>query len=64
MVQLIGHEQRGFAWTRALLGVQADEIHVCGDPSALGLLHSMAGVMQEPLHVHRYDRLKPLVVRV
>ena len=61
-VQLIGHEQRGYAWTRALLGLQADEIHVCGDPSALGLLRSMTGVMREPMVVHHYERLRPLVV--
>lgn len=61
-LQLIGHEQRGFAWTRALLGVKAKEIHVCGDPSALGLLGTLTGIMNEPLDVRHYNRLKPLVV--
>jgi hypothetical protein len=25
--------QRGWAWTRALLGVPAEEVHVCGEVS-------------------------------
>jgi hypothetical protein len=29
---------RGFAWTRALLGLRADEIHLCGDPSVCSAL--------------------------
>lgn len=28
--QLIGDEHRGWAWSRAFLGLLADEIHVCG----------------------------------
>ncbi|MGI6576636.1 MAG: helicase-related protein [Eubacteriales bacterium] len=36
--QMIGDSQRGFAWTRAILGVQAKEIHLCTAPEALDLL--------------------------
>ena len=38
-VQLITEPHRGFAWTRALLGVQTRQLHLCGalDPaSSLG----------------------------
>jgi ATP-dependent RNA helicase SUPV3L1/SUV3 len=28
--QLIGDQDRGWAWSRAFLGLQADELHVCG----------------------------------
>lgn len=28
--QMIGDERRGWAWCRAFLGLQAEEIHVCG----------------------------------
>jgi ATP-dependent RNA helicase SUPV3L1/SUV3 len=31
--QLISDFQRGWAWTRALLGLQAKEIHLTGDLS-------------------------------
>jgi ATP-dependent RNA helicase SUPV3L1/SUV3 len=39
---MIGDEQRGFAWTRALLGLPANEIHVCGDTSAVALVRQLA----------------------
>jgi len=40
--QMIGDEQRGFAWTRALLGLPANEVHVCGDLSAVALVRQLA----------------------
>ena len=30
-IQMCKDHQRGWAWTRALLGIPADEIHVCGE---------------------------------
>ena len=30
-IQMLRDFQRGWAWTRALLGTPADEIHVCGE---------------------------------
>ena len=30
-IQLIEDPERGYAWTNALLGLQAKEIHICGD---------------------------------
>lgn len=29
---------RGWAWTRALLGIPADEIHLCGEAAAIDLV--------------------------
>lgn len=29
-IQLLSDEQRGMAWTRALLGAQAEHLHLCG----------------------------------
>ena len=37
-IQLMKDYGRGWAWTRALLGVCADEVHVCGEPGAVGLV--------------------------
>ena len=37
-IQMIGSPQRGHAWTRALLGLQAREIHVCGSLEAEALV--------------------------
>jgi ATP-dependent RNA helicase SUPV3L1/SUV3 len=33
-IQMIADKSRGHAWTNALLGLQADEIHLCGDMRA------------------------------
>ena len=30
-IQMVKDFQRGWAWTRALLGIPAQEIHVCGE---------------------------------
>lgn len=30
-IQMIADEQRGSAWTNALLGLKAKVIHICGD---------------------------------
>jgi ATP-dependent RNA helicase SUPV3L1/SUV3 len=40
-IQMIGDESRGWAWTRALQGVPANEIHLCGDASALPLVRDV-----------------------
>ena len=48
---MLGDEQRGWAWTRALLGVPANEIHVCGDGSAVELVTGLARAMGEELEV-------------
>jgi ATP-dependent RNA helicase SUPV3L1/SUV3 len=36
-IQMMKDYQRGWAWTRALLGVPAEEIHVCGEVNAFFL---------------------------
>lgn len=36
--QMIADTERGFAWTRAILGVLAPEIHLCAAPEARSLL--------------------------
>jgi len=46
-------DQRGWAWTRALLGVQADEIHVCGEPGTAELLQGLLNTTGEDLEVRR-----------
>lgn len=61
-IQLIGDDQRGFAWTRALLGLPANEIHVCGDPSALSLIHQLTQRCGDTMEVRQYERFAPLAV--
>lgn len=61
-IQMIGDQVRGFAWSRALLGLKADEIHVCGDPSCLSLVRNICADTGDELIEHHYGRFKPLVV--
>lgn len=37
-IQMIGDSERGYAWTRALFGIQCKEIHVCGGMEATHLI--------------------------
>lgn len=38
---MIGCKTRGFSFTRALLGISADEVHLCGDPAAVPLIQEI-----------------------
>jgi hypothetical protein len=40
-IQLLADKSRGWAFTRALLGLPARTLHVCGDPAALPLLERL-----------------------
>ncbi|GMK53831.1 hypothetical protein CspeluHIS016_0104170 [Cutaneotrichosporon spelunceum] len=62
-IQMLGDTQRGGAWTAALMGANAREIHLCGDETTADLLKAMIGRFKgDTLTVHRYERLTPLSV--
>ncbi|KAL1389404.1 P-loop containing nucleoside triphosphate hydrolase protein [Phyllosticta capitalensis] len=61
-IQMIGHIDRGWAWTQAVLGVQADEVHLCGEVRSVPLIKSLAASMGEEFEVRNYERLTPLDV--
>ncbi|XP_034487891.1 ATP-dependent RNA helicase SUV3 homolog, mitochondrial [Drosophila innubila] len=61
-IQQIRDPQRGWAWTRAFLGLIANEVHVCGEPGALQLLEKICETTGETVEVRRYDRLTELTV--
>ncbi|EDV22910.1 uncharacterized protein TRIADDRAFT_58600 [Trichoplax adhaerens] len=62
-IQMIKDDLRGFAWTRALLGLCAFELHLCGDPSGIDLIRKLADSCGDEFEVQRYDRLVPLSVQ-
>ena len=62
VVQLLADEQRGFAWTRALQGVAANEIHVCGTIGVVPLVQQLCKLMGETVEVNHYERFTPLEV--
>ncbi|KAG5437149.1 hypothetical protein PCANB_001125 [Pneumocystis canis] len=59
-VQMIADPQRGWAWTQVLLGVQAYEIHLCGEESSVELISKIANSIGEELQIYHYERLSPL----
>lgn len=61
-IQMIRDPGRGWAWTRALLGIPADEVHLCGEEAALDLITRLLEPTEDVLEVMRYNRLTPLVI--
>ncbi|KAF2829392.1 ATP-dependent RNA helicase SUV3 mitochondrial precursor [Ophiobolus disseminans] len=61
-IQMINHTERGWAWTQAFLGLQAREIHLCGEARTVPLMRELCALVGDEVHVHEYDRLTPLQV--
>ncbi|KAG6604507.1 putative secreted RxLR effector protein [Phytophthora cinnamomi] len=61
-IQLIGDPQRGWAWTRALFGLQAKEIHVCGSGEAVHLVRKFAETTGDDFELRSYERRSPLEI--
>lgn len=59
-IQMIGDSCRGWAWTRALAGLPARELHVCGDSSAVPVVRRICEACGDDLEVRTYERLTPL----
>ncbi|KAI3400657.1 hypothetical protein diail_2369 [Diaporthe ilicicola] len=59
-IQMIGDEARGWAWTQALLGVQAKELHLCGEERTVPLIQALCAKIGDEVVVHRYKRLSGL----
>ncbi|KAG9252644.1 P-loop containing nucleoside triphosphate hydrolase protein [Emericellopsis atlantica] len=59
-IQMLGDPDRGNGWTMAFLGVQAKEVHVCGEERAVGLVQALCASVGDKCVIHRYERLSPL----
>ncbi|MCI9121872.1 MAG: hypothetical protein HFG00_10190 [Oscillibacter sp.] len=59
--QMIADPQRGYAWTRAILGVLAPEVHLCAAPEAQDLLLRLIASCGDQAEVIRHERTTPLV---
>ncbi|KRT80085.1 helicase, partial [Oryctes borbonicus] len=59
-IQMIKDPSRGWAWTRALLGVIAEEVHLCGELGALNLIQQLCLTCGEDIEVRKYKRLTDL----
>jgi len=61
-IQMLTDPQRGWAWTRALVNIQADEIHLCGDHSVLELVKQILALCGDTLEIREYTRMTELNV--
>ncbi|KAL1491745.1 hypothetical protein ABEB36_012295 [Hypothenemus hampei] len=61
-IQMIKDPQRGWAWTRALLGLIAEEVHLCGESGAIDLVSQLCLTTGEDLEVRNYKRLTELKI--
>ena len=60
--QMISDRDRGGAWSAAVLGLCAEEIHLCASPDAERLLTAMILDCGDEMTVVRHERMAPLVV--
>lgn len=59
--QMIADPARGFAWTRAILGVLAPEVHLCAAPEAKQLLLRLIHSCGDSVEVETHQRKTPLI---
>ena len=60
--QLAADRDRGGAWTDAILGLCADEIHACASPDAEWILTQMIAECGDEYRIVRHERMTPLTV--
>ncbi|KAK9877040.1 hypothetical protein WA026_016067 [Henosepilachna vigintioctopunctata] len=61
-IQMIKDPGRGWAWTRALLGIVAEEIHICGESGTADLLRQLFLTSGEDMEIRHYKRLTQLTI--
>ncbi|RYC54392.1 hypothetical protein CHU98_g11816 [Xylaria longipes] len=59
-IQMMGDAERGWAWTQAFLGVQAKEVHLCGEERTVDLIQSLCASLGDKCVINRYQRLSGL----
>ncbi len=59
--QMISDAQRGYAWTRAILGVLAPEVHLCAAPEARHILIRLIESCGDTFDVEYHRRQVPLI---
>lgn len=61
-IQMLRDDQRGWAWTRALLGAAAQEVHLCGEKAAVSIVKKLLDPIGEHVEVQEYERRSPLTI--
>lgn len=60
--QLISDDQRGWAWTRAILGVRANIVHVCMSADAEQIVKRLIKLCDDSYEVIQHHRNTPLTI--
>ncbi|KAF3901505.1 hypothetical protein ABW20_dc0106579 [Dactylellina cionopaga] len=61
-IQMLSDTGRGWAWTHAVLGIMAKELHLCGEDRSIEIIEKLAKLCGDELIIHRYQRLGKLEV--
>ena len=61
-MQMIEDSKRGFAWVKAIFGLEATEIHLCTAPHAVPFLLKLIEECGDEYVINRYERQTPLVM--
>lgn len=59
--QLVADADRGHSWTKAILGLRAEEIHICMSPAAEQVVCHLIQLCDDTFEVRRYERKTELV---
>lgn len=59
--QMIEDSERGHCWTKAILGIQASEIHVCMSPAAENVVKHLIQLCGDQAETHYYKRKTALI---
>ncbi|KAG2359739.1 P-loop containing nucleoside triphosphate hydrolase protein [Suillus spraguei] len=62
-IQMLADPDRGSAWTAAVLGLPAEELHLCGEEVAVPIVQALLKDTDDELFINRYERLTPLTVQ-
>lgn len=58
--QMIGDQSRGAHWTKAILAVNAEVVHICMVPEAEDIIAKLLSDIDAPFEIIRHERLTPL----
>lgn len=61
-IQMMADAERGYGWTRALLGSRCKEIHVCGGMEAVDIVKRLVDACGDEFELRTYSRFIPLKV--
>lgn len=61
-IQMISDSFRGMSWSKAVLGLQCDEIHICGALNSKEILEEIINDCKDEYEIKEYRRSIPLIV--